>query len=109
MVLRCHWPVDLEDDEWVDIQNRYSMSSYVQAVSNAMATGNGEAPGVTGGFLRIKSLADGFNIEFSRPETGWFATSLQLHVKRPIGELPGTPAVRSGAPEPAARPPYIFP
>ena len=90
MVLRCHWPFDLTDNEWIDIQNRYAMSSYVRAVSNAMTTGNGEAPGVAGGFLRIKPLTDGFQIEFSSPQTGWFATSLQLHVKRPIGELLGT-------------------
>jgi hypothetical protein len=94
MVLRCHWPVDLEDDEWIDIQNRYSMSSYVRAISNAMTTGNGEASGVAGGFLRFNSLSDGFHIDFSRPEIGWLAASLLLYVKRPIGELPGAPAVR---------------
>lgn len=87
VALRCHWPVDLDDDEWVDIRNLYSLSSYVQAVRTAMRTGSGELPGIAGGFLRIRSLAAGFQIEFSRPQTGWCASSLQLYVRRPVGEL----------------------
>jgi len=85
--LCCHWPFDLEDDQWIDIKNRFRISNYRLAVDNAMTHGDGEALGIAGGFLRIRTLNGGFAIEFSRPQTGWSACSLQLHVKRPIREL----------------------
>jgi len=87
IVLRCRWPFDLLEDEWISIQNRYQLSSYQRAVDNAMANGTGKAQGVNGGFLEIASVNDGFIIEFSRPQTGWSASSLQLHVRRPLNEL----------------------
>ncbi len=87
VALRCHWPVDLEADEWIDIQNRFAIAGYLRAVDDAMSTGSGEAKGLTGGFLRITSTAGGFAIEFSRPEGGWSASSLRLHVRRPMAEL----------------------
>ena len=87
VALRCHWPIDLTDDEWVDIQNNYSIAGYLQAVDDAVSTGMGQAQGITGGYLRIISVADGFVIEFSRPQYGWTASSLRLHVRRPIAEL----------------------
>jgi hypothetical protein len=87
VVLCCHWPFDLEDDQWIDIKNRFHTSNYLLAVDNAMADGYGEAPGIAGGFLQIRSLGDVFDMEFSRPQTGWSASSLQLRVRRPIGEL----------------------
>jgi hypothetical protein len=85
--LRCHWPVDLKADEWADIQNDYPIVSYLQAVDDSMSTGNGETQGISGGYLRIISIADGFIIEFSRPQNGWSASSLRLHVRRPISDL----------------------
>ena len=85
--LHCRWPFDLVEDEWISIQNRYHVSSYRQAVDNAIANGIGKASGVDGGSLEIASQNDGFTIEFSRPQTGWSASSLQLHVRRPIVEL----------------------
>jgi hypothetical protein len=87
VVLRCHWPVDLEVDEWIDIQNRFAMAGYLRAVDDAMSTGSGEVKGVVGGFLRITSIVEGFAIEFSRPEGGWSASSLRLHVRRSFAEL----------------------
>jgi hypothetical protein len=87
VVLRCHWPFDVADDEWVNIQNRYLLTDYRQAVNSAMISGTGKAQGVDGGFLKISRLNDGFALEFSRPQTGWSASSLQRHVKRPVAEL----------------------
>ncbi len=87
VTLRCHWPADLEHDEWIDIQNDYSSVSYRRAVDDAVSTGSGEAKGVAGGLLKITSVSGGFAIEFSRPHDGWRATSLRLHVKRAISDL----------------------
>ena len=87
VVLRCHWPADLEADDWIDIQNHYPMLDYWQAVNDSMSTGNGEARGISGGYLRIISIADGFIIEFSRPQDGWSASALRLHIRRPISDL----------------------
>lgn len=92
VALSCHWPFDLEDDQWIDIKNLFRAPDYLLAVDNAMAAGYGEAPGIAGGFLRIRSLKDGFAIEFSRPQAGWSASSLRLQVRRPIGELLLQPA-----------------
>jgi hypothetical protein len=87
VVLRCHWPVDLKADDWIDIQNDYHIRSYLQAVDDSMSTGNGEAQGISGGYLRVISIADGFIIEFSRPQDGWSASSLRLHIRRPLSDL----------------------
>jgi hypothetical protein len=87
VALRCHWPVDLNTDDWVDIQNDYQLPSYLQAVDDSMSTGKGEAQGISGGYLRVSSIADGFIIEFSRPQDGWSASSLRLHIRRPISDL----------------------
>lgn len=87
VALRCHWPIDLTDDEWIDIENNYSITGYLQAVDDAISTGNGLAQGITSGYLRIISVPDGFVIEFSRPQEGWSASSLSLHLRRPIVEL----------------------
>jgi hypothetical protein len=87
VVLRCHWPADLKADEWIDIQNHYPILDYLQAVGNSMSTGTGEAQGISGGYLRISAIADGFIVEFSRPQYGWSASSLQLHIRRPISDL----------------------
>jgi hypothetical protein len=87
VALRCHWPLDLVTNEWVDIQNHYLIADYLQGVGDAISTGSGEVLGVSGGYLKILSTADGFVIEFSRPQDGWSASSLQLHVKRPISDL----------------------
>jgi hypothetical protein len=87
VALRCHWPVDLEADDWIDIQNDYHIRSYLQAVDDSMSTGNGEAQGILGGYLRVSSTADGFIIEFSRPQDGWSASSLRLRIRRPITDL----------------------
>jgi hypothetical protein len=87
VTLRCHWPADLEHDEWIDIQNDYSSVSYLRAVDDAVSTGSGEAKGVAGGLLKITSMSGGFAIEISRPHDGWKATSLRLHVKRAISDL----------------------
>jgi hypothetical protein len=89
IVLNCHWPFDLEEDDWIDIQNTYYLSSYLHAVSNAMTNGNGQTHGIRGGSLHITNLDDGFAIEVSRPASGWPASSLELRVRRPIeGLLP---------------------
>jgi hypothetical protein len=87
VALDCHWPVDLTADEWLDIQNNYSIASYLRAVDDAMSTGHGEARGITDGYLRISTIDEGFAIEFSRPQGGWSASSLRLLVRRPIAEL----------------------
>ena len=89
IVLNCHWPFDLDKEDWIEIQNTYHMSSYLRAVSNAMTNGSGQARGIWGGSLHITNLDDGFAIEVSRPACGWSASSLKLHIRRPIeGLLP---------------------
>jgi hypothetical protein len=87
VTLCCHWPADLETDDWIDIQNHYHILSYMQAVHDAMSTGNGEVQGVLGGCLRVIAVVDGFILEFSRPQDGWSASSLRLHMRRPISDL----------------------
>jgi hypothetical protein len=87
VALRCHWPVDLKADDWIDIENHYPMLSYLQAVNDSISTGIGGALGVSGGYLRIISMADGFIIEFSRPQGGWSASALRLRIMRPISDL----------------------
>jgi hypothetical protein len=88
VVLHCSWPFDFNADEWIYIKNRYDAADFSKAISDAAASGGtGKADGVTGGFLEITHADDGFLIEFSRPESGWCATSLQLHVRRPVDEL----------------------
>jgi hypothetical protein len=87
VTLRCHWPIDLTADDWIDIQNHYPMRSYLQAVDDSISTGNGGAQGVSGGYLRVISIADGFIIEFSRPQDGWSASALRLRIMRPISDL----------------------
>jgi len=52
-----------------------------------MSTGNGEAQGISGGYLRVISIADGFIIEFSRPQDGWSASALRLRIRRPTSDL----------------------
>jgi len=87
VALYCHWPFDLEDDQWIDIKNRFQVPHYLLAVDHAIAYGYGEVPGISGGFLRIRSLGGGFDIEFSRPQAGWSASSLQHRVRRPVSDL----------------------
>jgi hypothetical protein len=111
--LRCHWPIDLKADDWIDIENHYSMFSYLQAVNDSISTGIGGAQGVSGGYLRIISMADGFIIEFSRPQGGWSASALRLRIMRPISDLlpkrmtpegrsTSTPVMPGGLPGPSA-------
>jgi hypothetical protein len=87
VALRCHWPADLKADDWIDIQNHYPILGYQQAVNDSMSTGNGETQGISGGYLRVTSISDGFIIEFSRSQDGWSASSLRLHIRRPISDL----------------------
>ena len=89
VVLRCSWPFDFDADEWIYIKNRYSAIDYSKAISDAAAGGKrtGKAYGINGGFLEITRINSGFLIEFSRAQNGWCASSLQLHVRRPVGEL----------------------
>ena len=87
VALRCHWPIDLKVDDWIDIENHYPMLSYLQAVDDSISTGHGEAQGVSGGYLRVTSIADGFIIELSRPQDGWSACALGLRIMRPISDV----------------------
>ena len=89
VVLHCSWPFDFTADEWIYIRNRYYAVDYSKAISDAAASdkGTGKAYGIDGGFLEITQVNSGFLIEFSRPESGWCATSLQLHVRQPVGEI----------------------
>lgn len=89
VVLRCSWPFDSDVDEWIYIKNLYYASDYSKAISDAAARekGTGKARGVNGGFLGVTQINSGFLIEFSRAESGWCGNSLQLRIRRPIGEL----------------------
>lgn len=87
MVLHCHWPLDLKDDEWIDIQNDYPLSDYLRAVDSVLTTGRGTVKGVTGGFLTVVDLDDGFAIEVAGPQNKWFLSSLRLHVRQPAAEF----------------------
>lgn len=111
VALRCHWPFDSDHDEWIDIENTYHAPNYLRAVDDAMTSGNGLAHGVTGGLMRVTSLDNGFFLEFSRPQSGWSASSLRLHVRRPIADLlpaaavsryRSCPSPRATSPAPAA-------
>lgn len=89
VILRCSWPFDFDADEWIYIKNRYDAVDYSKAISDA-AAGNrrtGKACGINGGVLEITRINSGFLIEFSRAQSGWCASSLQLHIRRPVGEL----------------------
>jgi len=89
VVLRCSWPFDYDTEEWIYIENRYNSFDYAKAIADAAASdkGTGRAGGISGGFLEITRINSGFLIEFSRANRGWCASSLQLHVRRPLGEL----------------------
>jgi hypothetical protein len=89
VVLHCSWPFDFNTDEWIYIKNRYYAVDYSKAVTDAAAKGRGtgKAYGINGGFLEVTGINSGFLIEFSRPQSGWCASSLQLHVRQSIGEL----------------------
>lgn len=89
VILRCDWPFDIDADEWICIQNRYAAADYAKAVSDAAHSERrtGKADGISGGHLEITQLNSGFLIDFSRPQSGWQACSLQLHVRQPVGEL----------------------
>jgi hypothetical protein len=52
--LRCHWPFDLESDEWIDISNRFPLAEYRQAIRDAASRGAGSVGGVNGGYLHIR-------------------------------------------------------
>ena len=89
VVLRCSWPFDFDADEWIDIRNRYYAVDYSKAIADAAAKDKrtGKARGTNGGFLEVTQINSGFLIEFSRPQSGWCGSSMQLHVRRPVGEL----------------------
>jgi hypothetical protein len=88
VVLRCSWPFDFNADEWIYIRNRYYAVDYSTAISEAAKDKRtGKAYGINGGFLEITQVNSGFLIDFSRPQSRWCASSLQLHVRRPVGEL----------------------
>ena len=89
IMLRCSWPFDLDADEWIYIQNRYAAADYARAVDHAArsVTRTGRATGINGGLLECTRSNSGFMIEFSRPQSGWPMCSLQLHIRRPVGEL----------------------
>lgn len=89
VVLRCAWPFDSDADEWIYITNSYYASDYSNAISDAAAREKrtGKARGINGGFLAVTQVNSGVLIEFSREQSGWCGSSLQLHVRLPIGEL----------------------
>jgi len=89
VILRCSWPFDFDADEWIYIKNRYHAVDYSKAISDAATRDKrtGKAYGINGGFLEITQINSGFLIEFSRAQSGWCASSLQLHVRQPVGEL----------------------
>jgi hypothetical protein len=87
ITLRCHWPFDFIEDEWINIENSYHASSYLRAVDDALTSGWGSACGIAGGYLHITTLGDRFTLEFSRPSSGWSASSLRLRVDRPVSDL----------------------
>ena len=87
IMLRCHWPFDLSEDAWIDIKNRYYVADYSRAILDAVNNGKGKAWGIAGGFLKVTSSGDEFAIDFSRPESGWFASSLQLPVRQSVDNL----------------------
>lgn len=104
VTLNCIWPADLKADEWIYIQNHYHIHDYLQAVEDSMSSGHGEAHGISGGHLRVLSTTDGFIIEFSRPQGGWSASSLRLHIRRPISDLlPRSESCLAGRPGLARR------
>jgi hypothetical protein len=96
--LRCHWLLDLVENEWFDMESHYYLADYLLAIDDALSAGHGKARGNGGCDLTLTSAADGFEIQLSRPEDGWPTRSLQLHIARPMAELmrgltvPGEPA-----------------
>lgn len=89
IVLRCSWPPDSDANEWIYIKNRYHAADYSKAISDAAGRDKGTAKihDVNGDLLEITQINSGFLIEFSRAQTGWCTSSLQLYIRRPVGEL----------------------
>jgi hypothetical protein len=85
--LKCHWPFDLESDDWINITNEFRVEDYVQAVRDASEKGVGEAPGLQGGSIEIAKTQDGFRLNFSNSYKGWQQKSLCVNVKRSLASL----------------------
>lgn len=93
VVLSCSWPFDADADELIYIKNRYYVADYSKAISDAASRAKraGQAHGINGGFLEITQINSGFLIEFSRPQRERCTSSLQLHVRSPVGVLRSLP------------------
>jgi len=89
VALCCSWPFDFNTDEWIYIKNRFYAVDYSKAISDAATRDKktGQVYGINGGSFEVTQINSGFLVDFSRPQSGWCASSLQLHVRRPVGEL----------------------
>jgi hypothetical protein len=93
----CRWPFDLETDEWIDIENEFDASTYSSAVADAIATGRGEARGLTGGSILLENSPGDRHtvVVISNSSAGWAAKSLRLSVPRPLTDFVGSGDVES--------------
>jgi hypothetical protein len=87
VVLSCHWPFDLDSDDWIDIHNRFPVEDYARAVDSALLNGEGLVRGIDGGFLKVTRRGSFFTLEFSNTAEGWAAKSLEVSIDRPLREL----------------------
>jgi hypothetical protein len=85
----CNWPFDIEADDWVNIENEFDARSYGSAVADAIATGHGEARGVTGGSILLETSPSDSQtvVMISNTSRGWAARSLKLKVPLPITDF----------------------
>ena len=87
VVLNCHWPFDLDSDDWIDIHNTFRAEDYARAIDNALLNGEGMVRGIDGGFLKVRRRGTFFTLEFSNTADGWAAKSLEVSIDRPLREL----------------------
>ncbi len=43
VTVTCHWPYDLDIDDWIDIRDTYLHKDYTGGVAQFLATGNRES------------------------------------------------------------------
>ncbi len=65
VVVRCHWPFDLETEEWIDITNSFARDDYAHWVDDLSRQDTARVNGVRGGFLEGTHLRDKVRLEVS--------------------------------------------
>lgn len=48
VLVTCHWPFDLDTDEWIDIEGDYAASAYDHGVASFLTNGEAKIEGTYG-------------------------------------------------------------